>query len=74
MPQYWGKGYATESSIAAKDYFFEHFKGKKLCGIAELDNGASCRILEKIGLTRKDDFFCEAEKMTLAWYESNGLY
>lgn len=69
MPQYWGKGYATESSIAARDYFFEHFPNQKLCGIAELDNGASCRILEKIGLERKDDFFYEPENLMLAWFD-----
>ena len=69
MPQYWGKGYATESSIAARDYFFEHFPNQKLCGIAELGNGASCRVLEKIGLERKDDFFYEPENLMLAWFE-----
>ncbi len=69
MPQYWGKGYATESSIAARDYFFKNFPGKKLCGMAELGNGASCRVLEKIGLERKDNFIYEPENITLAWFE-----
>lgn len=72
MPEYWGKGYATESSIAARDYFFEHFKGEKLCGLAELDNAASCRVLEKIGLDRKDNFRFEQENMDLAWFEAYG--
>ncbi|MBV1925472.1 MAG: GNAT family N-acetyltransferase [Dokdonia sp.] len=72
MPEYWGKGYATESSIAARDYFFEHFKGEKLCGLAELDNEASCRVLEKIGLDRKDNFRFEQENMDLAWFEAYG--
>jgi ribosomal-protein-alanine N-acetyltransferase len=73
MPQFWGKGYATESSIAARNYFFEHFKGQKLCGLADIQNAASCRVLEKIGLTKKNDFLYEAENITLAWYESYGL-
>jgi ribosomal-protein-alanine N-acetyltransferase len=72
MPEYWGKGYATESSIAARDYFFKHFKGQKLCGLAELDNIASCRVLEKIGLDRKEDFRYEPENMDLAWFEAYG--
>lgn len=72
MPEYWGKGYATESSIAARDYFFEHFKGEKLCGLAELDHEASCRVLEKIGLDRKDNFRFEKEDMDLAWFEAYG--
>lgn len=69
MPEYWGKGYATESSIAARDYFFEHFPNQKLCGIAMLDNAASCRVLEKIGLERKDNFRYEAWDVDLAWFE-----
>jgi len=69
MPQYWGKGYATESSIAARDYFFEYFPNQKLIGMAELENLASCRILEKIGLERKADFIYEPENLPLAWFE-----
>lgn len=71
MPEYWGKGYATESSIAARDYFFEHFPGQKLCGIAEVANGASVRVLEKIGLERKDDFIYEPWNARLAWLEKS---
>lgn len=71
MPEYWGKGYATESSIAARDYFFKHFPDQKLCGLAELGNGASCRVLEKIGLERKDDFYYEKEKVDIAWFEKS---
>ena len=69
LPEYWGKGYATESSIAARDYFFEHFPNTKLCGMAELGNKASCRVLEKIGLQRKNNFIYEAQQVELAWFE-----
>ena len=69
MPEYWGKGYATESSIAARNYFFEHFPNTKLCGMAELGNKASCRVLEKIGLERKNNFIYEAQQVELAWFE-----
>lgn len=69
MPQYWGKGYATESSIAARDYFFEQYPKEKLCGLAEVQHLASCRVLEKIGLERKEDFLYEKEQVMLAWFE-----
>ena len=69
IPKYWGKGYATEASIAAKDYFFKHFPNEKLCGMAELENIASCRVLEKIGLERKENFWFEPENLELAWFE-----
>lgn len=69
MPQYWGKGYATESSIAARDYFFKHYPKDKLCGLAEIEHKASCRVLEKIGLERKENFLYERENILVAWFE-----
>ena len=69
MPQYWGKGYATESSIAAKDYFFKNFPEEKLCGLAEIENIASCRVLEKIGLQAKNDFLYPKENVMIRWFE-----
>jgi len=69
MPEYWGKGYATESSIAARDYFFRNYKNVKLCGMAEPDNGASCRVLEKIGLEPKNNFVFAPENVELVWFE-----
>jgi len=69
MPQYWGKGYATESSIIARDYFFETYPDQKLCGLAEIKNLASCRVLEKIGLEHKNDFLYHKENVIIAWFE-----
>ncbi len=69
IPQYWGKGYATESSTAARDYFFDKYPDQKLCGLAEIENLASCRVLEKIGLERKNDFLYTKENVTIAWFE-----
>lgn len=69
MPQYWGKGYATESSIAARDYFFDNFPGEKLCGLADIQNVASCRVLEKIGLQARNDFIYYKDNVTIRWYD-----
>lgn len=73
MPRYWGKGYATESSIAARDYFFKHFPEHKLCGLAEVAHGASCRVLEKIGLEAKNDFLYLRENVMIRWFELERL-
>ena len=40
-------------------------------GMVELGNGASCRVLEKIGLERKDNFIYEPENIELAWFEKS---
>ena len=69
IPRYWGKGYATESSIVALDYFFNVMKKETLCGIAEVDNIASNRVLQKIGLQFKTDFLYDNIKTN--WYELN---
>lgn len=51
MPQYWGKGYATESAKAALKYGFEVLKPEEIIGSAHQENKASRRALEKCGLT-----------------------
>lgn len=49
--EYWGQGYATEAAQAVLDYAFDVIGLKELVGVANPDNIASVRILEKIGMT-----------------------
>jgi len=63
-PNYWGKGYATESAKAAIDYGFTHFNMSKIVGTCHVNNGASRRVLEKCGLIytasyKYDDLPCD---------------
>jgi len=53
---YWGKGYATETAIAARDYGFDILKLDKIIGIADIDNLGSIHVLEKTGLKRVNIF------------------
>ena len=48
---YWNKGYATESAKACIEYGFEKLHLKTIIGRAMLENVASIKVLEKIGLT-----------------------
>lgn len=50
IPDYWGKGYATESARAALEYGFTLFKPDEIIGTANEENKASRRALEKCGL------------------------
>ncbi|HBK72451.1 MAG TPA: GNAT family N-acetyltransferase [Flavobacteriaceae bacterium] len=59
MKRFWGKGYATESGIAALQYAFETMKLKTIYGITEMGNQASHNALLKIGLYFVEDFFYE---------------
>lgn len=67
IPRFWGKGYATESSIVAMDYFFTTMKKELLIGVAEIDNIASNKVLGKIGLQFKEEFKIDDVKAN--WYE-----
>lgn len=71
IPRFWGKGYATESAIAAMDYGFNTLNLKTIVGLADVDNIASNAILKKIGLKYLEDF--QYEKVMVSWYELNKL-
>ena len=49
-PEYWGKGYATESAMAALNYGFKQMKLSVIYGTANIDNKSSRNILDKCGL------------------------
>lgn len=55
MQKYWGKGYATEASIACLDYGFHVLKLDRIIGRAMKANTASVNILKKIGMTFYQD-------------------
>ena len=50
LPQYWSKGYATESALAVKEHAKNAIGLKRIVGITDPDNQGSTRVLEKIGL------------------------
>jgi RimJ/RimL family protein N-acetyltransferase len=50
IENYWGKGYATEAARAVLEFCHEHLAGKRIVGTALVENVASIRVLEKIGM------------------------
>ncbi len=72
-PEFWGKGYATESAIAFVDYGFNVLKAEKICAYADATNKASRRALEKAGLkyvsTFDAELFKDEEDKQAVWYE-----
>lgn len=69
IPRYWGKGYATESAMAALDYGFRELEYDTIAGIALIGNIASNKVLQKIGLIHIEDFKYKNTKA--CWYELN---
>ncbi|MDP9325652.1 MAG: GNAT family N-acetyltransferase [Candidatus Dormibacteraeota bacterium] len=53
--QHWGKGYATEGALASLAWGFAHLSLDHIVGVANHDNLASLRVLEKAGLRYQKD-------------------
>ncbi len=52
IKSYWNLGYATESAIACLTYGFKELGLEQIYAHAHVDNLASARVLEKIGLKK----------------------
>lgn len=50
LRRHWGKGYATESARASLDYGFRDLHVREVFGMAHVENMASNRVLEKVGM------------------------
>jgi Acetyltransferases, including N-acetylases of ribosomal proteins len=48
--EHWGQGYASEMAQALSDWFFANREEAGFIGFAHVDNAASRRVLEKIGM------------------------
>jgi ribosomal-protein-alanine N-acetyltransferase len=66
LEEHWGKGYATEAASAVCDFARRQLQGKRVVGKAMLDNRASRRVLEKIGLVYEGEI--EEEGCQVAVY------
>ncbi len=51
LPNYWGKGIASEAALKIVEFGFKNLGLKRIIGIAMPDNIASSKVLEKSGLT-----------------------
>lgn len=51
LPEFWGKGFATEAAKASIHYAFNELKLEQLFAITHIENKASAHILQKCGFT-----------------------
>ena len=49
LPEYWFKGYASESATAVRDHAFATLRLPRLLAVANADNAPSIRLLAKLG-------------------------
>lgn len=64
--EYWGRGLATEACRALVAYGFETLNLPQILGIADRDNAASIRVLEKCGF--RFEHFTTYRGSDVAWY------
>ncbi len=68
IPKFWGKGYATESAKEALKYAFNTLQLPEIYATTHVKNQASHKVLLKIGLQYKENFYFEEEQLPLRWY------
>jgi RimJ/RimL family protein N-acetyltransferase len=56
LPEYWGKGYATELVRGGLAYFFDRTDYPEIFAVIESENQASRRVLEKSGFRYHDQY------------------
>ena len=69
LPEYWGKGIATEVSKKIINYGFDQLKLNRIIGITMPENIGSCKVLEKIGLTLYKVDQYDDDGKAYNWYE-----
>jgi len=59
---YWNQGFATETAQKCIDHGFEELNITRIVGRAMATNTASVKVLEKLGMTFKENFNFDGEK------------
>jgi ribosomal-protein-alanine N-acetyltransferase len=68
IPKYWGKGYATEAAKAVLQYGFNQLHLTEIYGMADVNNTASRKVLEKAGLHYVETF--DLDDVPHAWFKA----
>ncbi|MDV3753037.1 GNAT family N-acetyltransferase [Elizabethkingia anophelis] len=67
LPEYWGKGYATETARAALNYAFNEIKTDVVYAMAVTENAGSNRVLQKLGFEELGTFLDDGD--LCYWYK-----
>jgi ribosomal-protein-alanine N-acetyltransferase len=63
--RYWGQGLGTEAAQAVVDYGFDRLGLERLICLFDLENVASRRVAEKVGMTFERDVELDGERVPL---------
>ena len=65
---FWGKGFATEIALALVDAAFFDLRADRVISTVDINNGASIRVLEKIGM-RCEAVFRKHRRAKNRWWD-----
>ncbi len=65
----WGRGYATEGAVAARDFAFERLGLDRLVSVAHAANDASTGVMRKLGMTLERSTIHPTHGATVVVYE-----
>lgn len=71
--KYWGKGIATEASIALIEYCFKYTDTNQVVAVTDLNNTGSQKVLEKAGLRRLSNLKRNEEELAYFIIERKNL-
>lgn len=71
LPQFWGKGIATEACTAILDYGFNTLQLERIVAIAMKENLASIRVMQKIGMQFEKYAPYDPGGEDVVWYAKN---
>jgi RimJ/RimL family protein N-acetyltransferase len=63
LPTYWGQGLTAEAARAVVRYAFEELGFERIIGLANVENAASLRVMEKAGMKFEKHEDCLGEPM-----------
>ena len=66
--EFWGRGYATEIALALVDAAFTDLRASRVISTVDVNNGASIRVLEKIGM-RWEAVFRKHRRAKNRWWD-----
>jgi RimJ/RimL family protein N-acetyltransferase len=68
LPEFWGRGLATEASKAILKYGFEDLKLQRIIAMAVEENVASVRVMQKIGMQFEKRAPYKPGSVEVVWY------
>lgn len=70
LPDYWGRGLATEAAKAVMQYGFDTFGFARLISVAQTANRRSIRVMEKLGMVFEKRFIHKGNEV-VAYAKTN---